>query len=61
MRASSAALLKMAEVLAETEVTYENEREQALGQVADAVKSTARRSRNQAILAPFERSIGYTK
>ncbi len=59
LRLNSAALLKMAEVLAETETTYENEREQALSQIVDAVKSTAKRSRNQAILAPFEKSIRY--
>ena len=61
LRLNSAALLKMAEVLVETEATYENEREQALSQTVDAVKSTAKRSKNPAILAPFEKSIRYTQ
>lgn len=61
LRLNSAALLKMAEVLTETETTYENEREQALSQMVDAVKSTAKRSKNPAILAPFEKSIRYTQ
>jgi hypothetical protein len=61
LRANSAAFLKMAEVLAETEATYENEREQALSQIVDAVKSTAKRNKNKAIVAPFEKSVCYTQ
>lgn len=61
LRLDSADLLKMAEVLAETEATYENEREQALSHMVDAVKSTAKRSKNRAILAPFEKSVRYTQ
>ena len=60
LRLNSAPLLKMAEVLAETRATYENEREQAVSHMVDAVKSTAKRTKNPAILAPFEASIRYT-
>jgi hypothetical protein len=41
------------------EATFENQRELALGQIIDAVKSTAKRPRNQAIVAPFEKAIRY--
>lgn len=61
LRLDSAALLKMAEVLQETEATYENRREQALSQMVDAVKSTVKRTKNMAIQAPFEKSIRYTQ
>jgi hypothetical protein len=54
------ALLKAAEVLAESEAVYEDQREQALSQMVDAVRSTAKRNKNKAIVAPFERSIRYT-
>ncbi len=59
LRQHSAAILKIAEVLGETEATFENQRELALGQIIDAVKSTAKRTRNQAIVAPFEKAIRY--
>lgn len=61
VRQNSAALLKMAEVLQETEATFENRREQALSQMVDAVKSTVKRTKNTAIQAPFEKSIRYTQ
>ncbi len=61
VRQNSAALLKMAEVLKETEATFENQREQALSQMVDAVKSTVKRTKNAAIQAPFEKSIRYTQ
>ena len=60
VREKRLALLKIAEILAETEATYEDQREQALSQMVDAVKSTAKRNKNKAIVAPFEKSIAYT-
>jgi hypothetical protein len=35
--------------------------EQELSQVVDAVKSTAKRTGNKAVAAPFERSFRYTQ
>jgi hypothetical protein len=55
------ALEKIAEVLAESEALYENQREHALSQIVDAVKSTAKRNKNEGIRAPFEKSIRYTQ
>jgi hypothetical protein len=52
---------KLIEVLAESEALYEDQCEQALSQIVDAVKSTAKRSRNKGIQAPFEKSIRYTQ
>ena len=54
-------LAKLVEVLIESEALYEDQCEQALSQIVDAVKSTAKRSRNQGIRAPFEKSIRYTQ
>jgi dsDNA-binding SOS-regulon protein len=61
VRKQSALLLKLSEIITETEASYENEREQALSQMVDAVRSTAKRTRNKAVVAPFERSIRYTR
>lgn len=55
------ALEKIAEVIAESEALYEDQREHALSQIVDAVKSTAKRNRNEGIRAPFEKSIRYTQ
>jgi arylsulfatase A-like enzyme len=54
-------LEKLAEVLAESEAHYEDQREHALSQIVDAVKSTAKRNKNKGIRAPFEKSIRYTQ
>ena len=61
VRQQSVLLLKLAEIISETEASYENEREHALSQMVDAVKSTAKRNKNKAVLAPFERAIRYTQ
>jgi dsDNA-binding SOS-regulon protein len=61
VRKQSMLLRKLSEIITETEATFEHEREQALSQVVDAVKSTAKRTGNKAVAAPFERSIRYTQ
>jgi len=55
------AFAKINEVLAESEALYEDQREHALSQIVDAVKSTAKRNKNKGIRAPFEKSIRYTQ
>jgi hypothetical protein len=61
VRQQGALLLKMAEIITETEASYEHQREQAISQMVDSVRSTAKRNKNKAVLAPFERSIRYTQ
>jgi len=50
---------KLLEVLKESEATYEHERENTISQMADSVRSTAKRESNQGILAPFEKLLAY--
>lgn len=59
IRAVRGTVDKLAEVLKESEAVYENERENAISQMADAVRSTAKRENNPGILAPFERLLRY--
>ncbi|HSN96736.1 MAG TPA: hypothetical protein VLS89_00515 [Candidatus Nanopelagicales bacterium] len=49
---------KLAEVLRESDAKYQDEREAIIGQVADAVKSAARR-KDSSLLAPFEATVAY--
>ena len=52
-------LEKMLEVVKESEARYEHERENSVSQIADAVRSTARREGKSGILAPFEKLLRY--
>jgi hypothetical protein len=59
IRAERGAVDKLAEVLKESEALYENERENAISQMADAVRSTAKREKNPGLSAPFEKLLRY--
>lgn len=59
IRAVRGTIDKLSEVLKESEAIYEHERENAISQMADAVRSTARREANPGILAPFEKLLRY--
>ncbi len=50
---------KLAEVLSETLALLQDTREQQLGQMADFVRSTAKRTRNDGIKAPFQKMLAY--
>lgn len=50
---------KVLEVLKESEALYEHERENTISQMADAVRSTAKRESNPGLLAPFEKLLRY--
>lgn len=58
IRAAREIVDKMAEVLAESEAKYENDREAVIGKIADAVKSAARRT-DRSLLAPFAQTVAY--
>jgi len=58
IREARAKVAKLAEVLAESEVLHEHNRENNISIIADAVKSTAHRKDNS-ILAPFEKTLAY--
>jgi hypothetical protein len=49
------------QVLGDSLAWYENQGEQALGQIVDIVDSTAKRKKNAAIAKPFVKTIAYTK
>ena len=51
---------KLTEVLAETLALQENTREQQLSQIADAVRSTAKHTKNNGVEAPFQQTLAYT-
>jgi hypothetical protein len=59
IRAQRGAVDKLAEVLKESEALYEDERETAISQMADAIRSTAKREKNPGLSAPFERLLRY--
>src|SRR5690606_24220892 len=59
IRAVKAPLEKLLEVVKESEIRYEHERENTISQMADAVRSTAKRQSNPGILAPFEKLLRY--
>lgn len=59
IRAVLGPLEKLLEVLKESEAKYEHERENTISQMADAVRSTAKRESNPGILAPFEKLLRY--
>jgi hypothetical protein len=50
---------KLAEVLGETIAILQDTREQQLSQMADAVSSTAKRTKNEGIKAPFQKTLAY--
>jgi hypothetical protein len=52
-------LLKLAEVLTETLALAQDAREQALSKIADDIRSTAKRDRNDGIKAPFQKTLAY--
>ncbi len=59
IRAARAVVDKLAEVLAESEAKHEHDRENAVSMIVDAARSAARRKGDPAILAAFEKTIGY--
>ena len=50
---------KLAEVLDETMALLDDQREQQLSQIADAIRSTAKRTKNAGIEAPFQKTLAY--
>jgi hypothetical protein len=58
IRASRHDVDKAAEVLAETEILLEDQREAEIGVIVDAVRSAARR-KDPSLLAPFEQTLRY--
>lgn len=58
IRASRHDVDKAAEVLAETEIILEDQREAEIGVIVDAVRSAARR-KDPSLLAPFEQTLRY--
>ncbi|MFT3768255.1 MAG: hypothetical protein QM820_22625 [Minicystis sp.] len=59
IRAARVIADKISEVLVESEAKYEHDRENALGMIVDAVKSSAKRAGGKALLAAFEKSLAY--
>jgi hypothetical protein len=51
---------KLAEVLTETLALQQNAREQALGQIADAIHSAEKRTKSKGVAAPFQKTLAYT-
>jgi hypothetical protein len=50
---------KLAEVIGETLAILQDQREQQLSQIADAVESTAKRTKNAGVAAPFQKTLAY--
>jgi hypothetical protein len=50
---------KLLEVIDESEAKYEDERESLISRMADSVRSTAKRTGNEAVLAQFEKLLHY--
>lgn len=59
LRSARTAVAKLLEVLNESEAKYVHDRENAISLMADAVRSTAKRSAGPSILAPFEALLRY--
>jgi hypothetical protein len=59
LRAVKGVILKLAEVVEESEARYEHERETALGIILDSVRSAARR-KDASLLALFEKALKYS-
>jgi hypothetical protein len=59
IRKHRAQLDKMYEVLNESEAMYEDERENDISLIVDAVTSNARRKKDRSLLAPFEKTLAY--
>lgn len=58
IRAVKGQILKLAEVLEESELAYEDQRETELGMIVDAIRSAARR-KDESVLAPFAETLAY--
>lgn len=59
LRAVHGTIAKLLEVVEESDAFYEHQREEAVSQMADAVRSSARRTDNPALAAPFEALLRY--
>jgi hypothetical protein len=59
IRAQRAVVAKLAEVLAESEAKNEHERENAVGMIIDATRSTARRTGDDSLLALIDKTVTY--
>jgi hypothetical protein len=59
LQAISADAQKLAEVITETLALLEDGREQNIGQIVDAIRSTAKRSKSAGISAPFGKTLAY--
>ena len=60
LRAHEVVLAKALEVVRETLAQKEHDRENTLSHIVDRVKSTAQRTTNSAILAPFQKTLEYS-
>lgn len=58
IRAARLVVDELAQALADSEVKYEDDREAVIGQIADMVKSAARR-RDISLTVPFAKTIAY--
>jgi hypothetical protein len=56
---SRSVVAKMLEILDETRALFDHERQMHLSLMVDTVKSTARRRKRPAIMAPFEKTMRY--
>jgi hypothetical protein len=52
-------VLKLAEVMVESQGILEDAREHKLMKIADAIKSTAKHDRNPGVKAPFQKTLAY--
>jgi hypothetical protein len=50
---------KLTEVVGETLAVLQDTREQQLSQLADAIQSTAKRTKNAGVTAPFQQTLAY--
>jgi hypothetical protein len=50
---------KLAEVMEETLALLQDTREQQLSQMGDAIRSTAKRTKSDAVKAPFQKTLAY--
>ena len=57
--ALQAVAAKLAEVIDETIAVLEDQREQQLSQIADSIRSTAKRTRNAGVKAHFQKTLAY--
>jgi hypothetical protein len=57
--AAGAAVSKLAEVITESLALEEDAQDQDLGQIVDAILSTTKRTKSNAVSAPFQKTLAY--